>query len=224
MKKRQSSQVATIKRWKKAVPKPRRSLSTPSRTGFPKQQRITHVLAVNGVLLTESPYTATQFAAFGVNCLYDPGFGAVTQQPQYFDQMAALYEQYTVLSSKFEITFNASTNTTVPFMAGVFINDDETAPFTSPVGAQQQPSATWKSTTNNNSITICKTWSAKEAFGGNTRDNDELQGTVAANPALYQVFMPFMRGIQTDVATSVRYTVRVTYDTVWDKLVPLAAS
>jgi len=196
-----------------------------TRTGFPKQLSIKHRLVQS---ITLSTGATTGVVQFSVNGLFTPSICA-THQPMYFDQLAALYNNYTVMNSKITVDFcSPPTGATGGFVAGVYIEDDSTITPSTGFAAAEQPSSVY--TILNNPLNYVKTrvakkWVAKEAYGGDIRDNDDLAGSASANPANEQFFTVFV-GNFSGVATisGLLALVTIEYDTVWDKLKNLASS
>lgn len=115
----------------KATPyKKRMSTARPGRVvgltrndfGFP--DRLSTKL-IYGDILTLSPSAGiTGFNVFRLNSLYDPDLTNVGHQPQWFDQLANVYQKYRVKGSKITVTFSNPTNvngtTPVgPFLVGI---------------------------------------------------------------------------------------------------------
>lgn len=62
---------------------------------------------------------------FAANGLYDPDVTNAGHQPMFFDQFAAIYDQYVVLGSKITVTVT-NTTTTIPLICVLNGDDDST--------------------------------------------------------------------------------------------------
>lgn len=60
------------------------------------------------------------------NSVFDPDFTGAGHQPLYFDQFAAIYNQYAVIKSKITTVFTMSEGGTVPILCGLVGDDDGT--------------------------------------------------------------------------------------------------
>jgi len=159
---------------------------------------------------------------FSVNGLFDPYITGGGHQPMYFDQLAAIYKNYTVLKSK--ITADFFTSTAQNLVVGVYIDDNTSlAPITSLSAMTENTSSVWKPLGNTAAIPftrVVKFWDAKQAFGGNIRDNDDLGAAATANPALQQYFSVFAGSVGGAGSITVTGFVTVEYTSVWDNLLP----
>lgn len=214
---------------KKAKAYPKRSLkktfySIPRplvqyKSGFPKQLAITHKYTLSSRMSWIAPATNVDYIPIGVNCLYDPYLNVGGFQPLYFDQMAAIYNHYTVMKSRIKAT--VVPNTTEPFVAGFFIDDDASPAVTALDVVTQQPSAVYTvSQRDAQVVTVYKSWDCKSVFGPNPLDNDRLQGNAAANPDEIQAFILFVRPVNAGAAVTTYFDVYITveFDTVWNEL------
>jgi len=222
---KRSSSITTPAKRSKYIPKSKSKIFGAVRVprglgykaGFPKQMKMTHkyveAISFNFIATTLTIY----YSPFGVNCLFDPLLAVGGHQPYYFDQMAALYNHYTVTGSRMVVEFVPTTNT--PYVAGVFIDDDSSPAMTGLTTVCENQSANYKySSGSNDPVVIRKKWDAKAAFGGNIMDNDNLQGDVAANPVETQSYIVFIGQPTGAPNVTVNAMVTIYYDTVWDEL------
>jgi len=193
-------------------------------TGFPKQLKITHRYTTTFNLVFSGPSFNALTLSYGVNCLYDPQLSIGGNQPLYFDQVASIYNHYTVLKSR--MTLSLSSNSADGYVAGIYIDDDATPLQLLLDTIVEQPSAIYKHGSRDNGVIyLNKTWDCKSVFGPSPLDNDELQGNVSANPQEIQAFTLFVRPVNGGV-TSGNYdgTVVIEYDTIWHELRSIASS
>lgn len=198
--------------------------------GFPRRMTMTHRYAQTGIITTGGSGAMTTYN-FRCNGMFDPDQTGGGHQPMYFDQMAAIYDHYTVIASKITVTF-ASADTTptttqmrIPFTVGVFLNDDST---TTPGinGVLENSLMKTHSFTMNpgNSRTMKLGWSAKKTFGGSILGNSSLVGTATVNPAEEQFFTLFADSAAMLDATDIFYRVQIDYIAVWTELKDIASS
>lgn len=193
-------------------------------TGFPKSMKFKHRFVTWATLTS----TAGSLANYRMSCngLFDPDLTSAGKQPLYFDQLAAIYNHYTVTKSKITIRGIAGYAQTDPMLLGVFINDDTTTtPTTADPLAEQSTAAYTFIGTQDGGRSISKKWDAKNAFGPNVVGDNALQGTSAANPTEQQVFNIFaVSTIATPSAMTVNVLITVEYETVWQELKDIAPS
>jgi len=196
-------------------------------SGFPKLFTIKHVYSSSPVsgALTASTISTFQFSCNNLTLPTTAGGG---HQPLYFDQVAALYDQYTVLSSK--ITWRVacaspfSAATSPHFAAVAYIEDDATPVNTFPA-AVEQASATGSRIVSGGApyTTITQRWDARQSFGGNAMDNPDLRGNSSTGPAELQNYTLVLLAPS---ATTAIYTyfAEIEYTAVWLELTNIASS
>lgn len=205
-----------------------RSVGRSTTVGFPKQLTMKHryVQVVNMQWAgTNLPY----YYIWSTNGMYDPDITGVGHQPMYFDQLTAIYNHYTVHSSKITVDFTcqAATGNLLATTCGIYIEDDTTVNPANVGDFCEQSSAVYGQCLppTANVLRITKKWSAKQAFGGNTMDNDNLQGTVSANPFEQQAFIVFARGNDNSmIAQAITAHVTIEYTATWDELKNIGGS
>lgn len=92
--------------------------------GFPDRY-ITKLRYTSFVLKTSTTGTISK-QAYRANSVYDPDLTGAGAQPLYFDQLAAVYDQYTVIKSKIRVQF-MNTTANLPILCGINGDDDGTA-------------------------------------------------------------------------------------------------
>lgn len=193
--------------------------------GFPAKMTMTHRYIERARLQNLVP-SAIEQGQYSCNSLFDPNSSGAGHQPLYFDQMAAIYDQYCVILSKATFTF---TNTgTIPCYAGVFLNDDTVTTSTSYIGVSEQTNAkhfilgardSGKSTRK---ITLY--WGVRKWFGKSPLANDNLRGTTTTNPAEQMYFNYWTQPIDGATSADVWVDCQVTYTSVWTELKDIATS
>jgi len=185
-------------------------------TGFQKQLRMKHkYVETNGILVAAS--VTPVVLQYSVNGMFLPITGG--HQPMYFDQVGAIYNRYTVLSSRIKVEF-VTPNSNGEWLGIVYIEDDTTITPSNMNGVMEQASASFRSNTEGNGpLILFKNWNAKEFTGGDARPNEEISGTPLANPALQQYFTLSAALLPVGTGTvTVRVLVTVEYDVLWDDL------
>ncbi len=188
--------------------------------GFPHKMQMRHEYSDYGVFVNTAGAISNAF--FSTNGMYDPDASIGGHQPLYFDQMAAIYRHYTVIRSTCEWEFLPYA---IPYAVASYVDDDATVA-SSVVNALEQ--ATGKGGIYpNNAVRAHKlhnSWSAQEYFGGDTLDNDNLQGTVSANPAEQSWFTLVYRPADSVTTGNFYWRVKIVYDAVWDELLNISGS
>jgi len=196
---------------------------SPTRTGFPKQLRLKHRYVESIVLTTGTGLLGTY--QFSVNGLYDPNITGTGHQPMYFDQLAAIYNHYTVVKSK--ISVKCTSGVSGVQLIGCYIEDDTTITPTSAQAAAEQSSAVSRILSPagvEGALQFSKAWNAVQAFGPNPLANDNLQGTSGANPTEQQYFTVFTQDVAAASIVTVAFTAVIEYETIWDELKNLNSS
>lgn len=188
--------------------------------GFPRMLKFKHIYVESGELISGASTSSYQFRCNGMN---DPNFTGTGAQPMYFDQIAAIYNHYTVIGSKCTMTLiPKGTTATEPFRVAAFVNDDST--FTP--GGSLETIAGQKGAVIRNSagginpkpIKITLKWSAKKMFGPSIMGNNDLQGTSAADPVEQSFFSFYQRPFDGVTSIATWWTVRIEYIAVWKEL------
>lgn len=193
-------------------------------TGFPKQLRTKLRYVESGSITTAAGFPGTH--QWTCNGLFDPNITGTGHQPMYFDQLAAIYNHYTVLKSKITVYMinTASTNA----FGGLYIEDDTTITPTRSDSMCEQNSSAFRMISSvgqaTNPVVFTKSWDAVQAFGPNPLANDNLQGSSAANPTEQQYYTVFTGDIAASAVTSVNLLVVIEYETVWDELKNIVGS
>ena len=214
--KTKKSKVAVAKRsYKRFYPVPR-PLGQYS-SGFPKQLAMTHRYSQHVQYTHVGPNANSQYANFE-RIAFWPMADLWGHQPLYFDQVAAIYQHYTVMKARMKVTIVP--NTVDAYVSGILIDDDLTPAILTLDGMVEQPSAVFKTSQRDAEVvTIYKNWDVKSAFTTNPLANPNLQGDAAANPVETQAFIIFNRPVdQTVVSMQFNLYVSIEYDAVWTEL------
>lgn len=191
--------------------------------GFPKKMTITHKYFDSFNMTNVGGGTTNYF--FSCNSLFDPNFTGAGHQPLYFDQMAAIYNHYTVIGSKIRVTIGAPTATNTNEIVVLWINDDTSVtPSLTALVEQSSANYTILNFANVDTHTLTKKWSAKKTFGGSVLGNDNLQGTVSSSPTEQSFFQISI--FPQDLLSSQAFNVQahIEYIAVWEELKDIAGS
>jgi len=178
--------------------------------GFPAKLVQTLRYCENVTMTTGATLTRQHFSANG---LYDPNTSGTGHQPAYFDQMSTFYNHYVVMGSRCKVTFApANTSLASGFWIAGLLNDDTTAitgiTF-STIAEQSSAKVINLSTNNSDNNTMVLNYSAKKTFGPGYLDQQNLQGTSAANPTVVQSVVPWFQLNPTEgSAAGQRYTAK----------------
>jgi hypothetical protein len=191
-------------------PSPMASLGS---VGFPLKLRTT-LKYVDTISLTISAGTVST-RQFSCNGLWDPDITGTGHQPCYFDNLGAIYDHYTVMSSRIKFTLLALTGSGL--VASLYVEDDTSTTSFVPQSAEQGTGISLMQVLTTPAKSFSLTWDAKQYFGGDILDNDNLQGTVTGNPAEQSYFTLSVSDL-TGIAWSYYFTVEIEYDAIWDEL------
>lgn len=155
--------------------------------GFPLKMLMTHkYFETFDVMNTVGSTGVYQFRA---NSMFDPNFTGTGHQPYLFDQMAAVYNHFFVISSKITITVSHNATTNTAASACVYLNDDTTVtPTYYGLFEQSKCRFTTLPLGNVDPHKLTCTYSARKIFGPSTLANISLKGNAAADCSESSVF------------------------------------
>lgn len=186
--------------------------------GFPNRLAIAHKYVETVTLTSTSGSLASNL--FRCNGMFDPNQSGTGHQPMYFDELAAIYDHYTVIRSEIKITAALASTTKEGGVLAVYIDDDTTVANTLQTALEQNTSS-YKMLCNEQGqqVVLKKKWSA-ESFGPSPLDNDNLQGTGSTDPSEQSYFVVQWQSIGTPAPASAQLalTCEVTYYAIWDEL------
>ena len=176
------------------------------------------------MLSTTGTPATYQFAA---NDMYDPNFTGTGHQPYQFDQLAALYNHWTVIASKITIKLIPYTSSQPAAQLSCYQNDDTIPLSTDPMVQAEYAGTRYRVLTANSTDsvnTIVYRFSAKKTFGGSVLSNTTLQGTGSASPSERTFWTMSLKAL--DGAATVQYFVNIKaeYTAVWSELKEVAQS
>jgi len=193
------------------------------RTGLPDQLRVKHKY-VETYPLTSTSGAMGQFV-FSANGMYDPNITGAGVQPLYFDQLAALYDHYTVVSSKCTITCMQSSSA-IPTICALVKDDDTGNVYASINGSISNDTTSWGySTYNNPPLKLVKFYNSGRTYGVRDLAGDPtMSGTSAANPTEQTYFRFIIQSSDFTTTSSVNFTVEIEYDAIWRERKEVAES
>lgn len=192
--------------------------------GFPKLMKFKHRYC-QLANLTDSG--AVGSVAYSCNGMFQPPAAGGGHQPMYFDQVGAIYDHYCVVGSQITWTIvPGGTAVQNPYRIITWINDDTTTigtvdALSENTFAQVRLCA---GGVNPDKIILHQNWSAKKFFGGSVLANDELKGTISANPVEQSWFQIAFRTLDGSSTVSVYVQAEITYTAIWKELKELVIS
>jgi len=206
--------------YRRTKAKPRNLTQVNAGKGFPKRMMMTHKYQAAGIY-SVSANTFSKFQ-FSCNGMWDPDITGAGHQPLFFDQMAAIYDQYTVIGSRLIVDITPATAHTSASLVGIYKDDDTTTSNTTEASmVGEQPSGYFKQMALNQvkPMHFTSKWSAKKTFGPGAMVGDlRYQGTAANNPT-EQTYWTL--GIQNlNLVSNAQYLVsyKIEYIAVWTEL------
>lgn len=225
MKKRNAPQATPAKRAKSKSGKAIVPSSASSTFSVPrgirnKETGLPKLLVVKHRYVSAPQTTAALIVAnadlfqFRANGMFDPDATGAGHQPLLFDEMAALYNRFRVLSSK--ITVRGACSSLVATGAILSISTaDAVAAAVTYTTAQEQPATKSRVIGFGETFTMTHSWNAKQYYAGNTMDNAQLSGTAAADPAEQTIYRVGFTGLSAGGVCS--FSVDIEYTAVWDE-------
>lgn len=197
---------------------------------FPKQMLMSHSYVQNDTITTTSG--VSDYQTYSCNNMYDPDTTGTGHQPLCFDQMALLYNHYTVIGSKIEIKYcgtsggdsNTSTIQTATNMA-LQIHSASGPTITDPIlVAENNMVKLHFLPPGDYSRTVTSKWSAKKMFGGSILANTNLQGSAGGAPTEQSYWTISFKPVNGSSTIFITLQVKITYIALWRELKSLAAS
>jgi len=195
--------------------------SSVPRWGFPTRLAMRHKYAELTVLTS----TAGSLAGyvFSANNLYDPNYTSTGHQPMYFDELAAIYNHYTVISSFMKLTVTTGSSNNNAAQVVLALDDDPTATGNINFQAESNRSVVKTlATAQDNALVLTSRFDSR-VFGPNPLDNDQLQGSAAAGPTEQQYWIISVNSLNGGT-TACNIGVEIWYNAVWDELKTNAGS
>jgi hypothetical protein len=193
------------------------------RQPFPKQYKCVLNYAQYQNLTFGSGNTVFQFSCNG---LYNPNTTYTGTQPLYFDQLMAIYDHYTVVSSKCKTTINplVAMGTGVSCILTGYIDDDTNPGVVGDINlAIQRPGAKTSSGSRQVAQPITLYWSGAKTFGGDPLGDPNMTGTAATNPAEASYFTFSLYDFEGGSGTC-GFLTEIEYTVVFDELKSMTAS
>lgn len=195
-----------------------------STVGFPKELRMKHRYVTTGSF--SSLNGAVHTNNYSCNGMFDPDITGVGHQPMYFDQLAAIYNHYTVVVSKITVQASPRPSNTLPVAFGIYLNDDSTIAYSDINSFCETSSAVWTYVSpSSDSVRLSKKFKAAEHFGPNVIGDPNLQGTSGANPTEVMNYTVFVTAPAGTASTErLDCIITIEYTAVWQELKEIAAS
>lgn len=153
------------------------------------------------------------------NSVVDPDFTGAGHQPMYFDQLAALYSNYTVLGSKIEVLFSpipdpiATAQPSGPFEIGLVSDPNGTTSSTASTLAETtgcKSTLLTIATGGNNVRRLVHTYSPEKDLGISA-DDDTAGASIAGSPSATWYWTAYMRDIGLSASSVVEIKVAIDY-------------
>jgi hypothetical protein len=197
---------------------PRNTLRNPvlPRYGFPLRLSMRH--CYTELVQVSSTTGAIGQYIFSANGMYDPNITSTGHQPMFFDEVAAVYDHYTVMSSKCKVKLFSAVAVGVGVIAAMHVDDDTSSSSNINTICEQSTAVTEVLPFGAlHPITLSRAWNANAYFGGDILDNDNLQGTSAANPTEQSYYIISINATAAGTQTLFAL-VEIEYTAVWDEL------
>ncbi len=136
---------------------------------------------------------------FSANGCFDPDVTGTGHQPLGFDQHMLFYDHYKVKSSKLTASILPSTFSEVGYVAGIYLDDNNTAS-TDSNNLIEQGLTSYKVMTAGTGVqahVIKKSFNALNFFSKNQVNTNSMIGTESANPSDQAYFKVFLQSINT---------------------------
>lgn len=191
-----------------------------TKTGVPQRLRINHRYCAT--LKRTSTAGALNTYVFSANGMYDPDITGTGHQPSYFDNLSALYDHYTVLSSRIKLCLVSSIAdaTGTSLQCAIMVTDGTGITVTNVENMIEQPRAVWThlsalSNTYGPQNKLQIGFNAWRTFGSRALSDAELRGSPAANPTEQQYYTIGLREATGTGTVAAVYEVVIEYYAEW---------
>lgn len=191
---------------------------------FPKKIIMTHKYTEIASLTSS---TSLGRYSWKVNSMFDPNSTGVGHQPLYFDQMAALYNNYCVIGSKCVARFFPSGSLSTTTMIGGYINDNTAAAAVTDYNTIVEQSLGKKAMLLpgcSSPAVITLRWSGRKQWGKGFLQNPNMTADTSNDPAEKQYFDFFSIANDGTTSVTIKCEVTITYIAVWRELVDVSGS
>jgi len=158
--------------------------------------------------------------------LFKPNITGTGTQPLYFDQLAAIYNHYVVMSARIEIRLHSVPTSGAYGIITLYTDDDNTVG-SNAVESMTRPGAVSKSFSSFLQVAepLYGSYSAVKLFGPNPLGNTKLLASVTAAPSETSnwVFQVYDNNVVTSNITQF-ITMKVEYDVIWTERKTIAVS
>lgn len=199
--------------------------------GFPRMPGLSiprNIFAFPDKIITQLRYaefdifTSTSGGAGGykyrANAIYDPNYTSTGHQPLYRDEYAAIYNHYTVIHSKIEVTFINQSD--APWVTGIVIDDDTSSATGINILCEQNHAKSFSMTAKTGSLshlTITEDWGSVEILNTDPYLDGSNKIAVGADPdeiSMYSIFGSTMDGS----TNNMYFKVEILYDVIFSEL------
>jgi hypothetical protein len=153
------------------------------------------------------------------NSVYDPDATYLGHQPLYRDTLAAVYDQYAVISAKAKIKF-INTSTTAPFLVGCVTDDDTSSSTTVDTLCEQthgQHTILPPLSGSLSSHTFNPTWDCMKILSIDPYASETYKTVVGSNPTEQSVL--FVWAATADASTAnIYFDIEIEMDILWTEL------
>lgn len=193
--------------------------------GFPKRILVTH--RYRETVSSTSTAGGIGNYVFRANSLFDPNLTGVGHQPMYKDQMALIYNYYTVIGSKITVRATQSGVTNVAATVSIYVDSDSTVTNSDIDNICELPTA--KNVVlpagSSDSKILTHSWSMKRWFGRHANVGDSLfRADANSNPTDVTNFIISTQAVDRSTSNSVNYEVLIEYIAVWGDPIDVAGS
>lgn len=192
----------------------RRSNYIAKNPGIPTNMKVKLIYSENAISLNPSVGGLAAVHTFRCDSAFDPNSTGVGHQPMGWDQYTALYKNYKVIASRFQVTFFPTTGETVGAIVGVSRRRDGTT--ISNANQYIEYGATRYANLGVGENAAPKTvrlgYSAAKQHGQPWRSNEDIEAPVTASPTGSATYMHiFAQPVDTSDMSILYCNVRVEY-------------
>jgi len=193
-----------------------------SGAGFPNKMVMT--LNYKDTLYANSVSGSVNHHVFSLNGLYDPNITLTGHQPLYFTKMMAIYNHYSVMSSKIVIRAQTLAANGCPMHICLWQNDDNTVTPSTMNALREQPKSNYGMSQYGagHATTLSMKWNYKDTFGKAPLSDIYNRGNVSINPPEQSFAVVSVAAVDT-LSTVAWITVDIEYTATFYELKDVAS-
>lgn len=191
-------------------------------TGFP-DRLTTNLVYTDSFILVPSAGTILPYKTYRLNGVFDPDQSLGGGQPQYYDQLAAIYNRYCVNGAKLTAYYSRTTTTAAgigPYIVGVSCSNTTLLPGSSGSSIMQGPNTSYDVLAQDDGTRTCTATYSRMANLPDSSQNTTSAVTTTPNSQWFANVWITPQGV--DVVAPVNVMIKIEYNVTFSEVSNLA--